>query len=501
MAVFFGTFSLFAQKQELNVSDYGAIGDGKTINTSAIQCTIDLCNRNGGGKVIVPEGIFVSGTLYLKDNVNLYIEACSVLKGSSSFKDYPDNNVKYTNSFSHPPGMKFGNKALIFGEGLRNIAVTGEGVVDGSGDSPEFQLGNDNTPASRNRPSVICLLKCNNVRVEGLRMQNSAYWMQNYIGCDTLTLRNLNIYNHSNYNQDAMDIDASNVLVENCIIDADDDGVCLKSHNADRVVENIVVRNCTIASNCNVVKFGTKSDGGFRNVKISNCIIHKASADHIRHWQANLKFIELPTTVISGFAFEAVDGGIIENIEVSDVAMTDVQTPVFVILGRRNKSQAGDSTFYGGNKPLDKSLKTGYARNLTFRNITATSHSKMAGSITAAAGSYVENVCFENVKISSMGKGTVEEAAINLAEYTGAYPENRMYGQVYPASGFFFRNVKNLSLENVELSVRNEDFRPAIVFDNVFQATVINLKSDAPAGNREAVEWRNTDDNEVVRKE
>ncbi|MDR2804770.1 MAG: hypothetical protein LBB85_03885, partial [Dysgonamonadaceae bacterium] len=389
-----------AGNSEFNILKFDAKGDGKTINTGAIQTAIDLCAADGGGKVTVPAGVFVTGTLYMKDNVTLYISENATLKGSPSFADYPDNQVKYTNSFSHS-GKLFGNKALIFGENLHNISITGKGTIDGSGDSPEFQLGNDSHPQSRQRPSVICFIKCNSVKVEGLRMQNSAYWMQNYIGCNTLTLRNLNVYNHSNYNQDAMDIDASNVLVENCIIDADDDGVCLKSHNADRIVENIVVRNCTIASNCNAVKFGTKSDGGFRNVKISNCIIHKASADHIRHWQENLKFIELPTTVISGFAFEAVDGGIIENIEVSDITMTDVQTPVFVILGRRNIGQAGDTAFYREDKPLDKSLKTGHARNLTFRNITATSHSKMSSSVTASAGNFVENIRFENVKISS----------------------------------------------------------------------------------------------------
>ncbi|MDR3217760.1 MAG: hypothetical protein LBU22_02060 [Dysgonamonadaceae bacterium] len=462
------------KKGEYKVLDYGAVGDGETINTSAIQNAIDECSNSGGGKVIIPQGVFLSGTLYMKNNVNLFIDAEATLKGSPSFKDYPDNSVHYHNSFSHP-GKPFGNKAFIFGEALQNISITGTGTIDGNGYSSEFQLGNDATAESRARPSVICFIKCNNVKVEGLRLQNSAYWMQNYIACDTLVLSGLNIHNHCNYNQDGMDIDASNVLVENCSIDSDDDGVCLKSHNTDRIVENVSIRNCTIGSNCNAIKFGTKSDGGFRNIRIENCKIQAASESKIRNWQNTLKFIEKPVTVLAGLAFESVDGGIIENIEVSDLEMQDVQTPIFVILGRRNIGQAGDPAFYNGQTPLDTRLKAGKAVNLSFKNITATSHSKMASSITASAGNYVENVSFDNVKISTMGNGTADEAAIVLKEYAGSYPENRMYGQVYPSSALFFRHVKNVSLKNVELTLRNEDYRPSIIFDDAHNVVLNNL--------------------------
>lgn len=297
-------------------------------------------------------------------------------------------------------------------------------------------------------------------------LTNSAYWMQNYLGCDGLQLQNLKIHNQTNYNQDGIDIDAKNVVIENCLIDVDDDGICFKSHDRNRIPENIKVRNCTIASNCNAIKFGTMSIGGLKNVSISHCIIKKASADHIRHWQKNLQFIEQPITVISGIALEAVDGAVIENVVITDIKMSDVQTPIFIVLGNRGRRQVGSN-----EQP------TGIIRNITLKNIKATSHSKMASSITAFPGEYVENVVLQNIQISSMGKGTGEEADTPLMENSTAYPENRMYGMAYPASGFFIRHVKRLVIKNVVLKTRNPDLRPAIIFDDVVEIQIFDLQT------------------------
>jgi polygalacturonase len=201
-----------SKKTDYNILDYGAVADGKTISTKSIQQAINDCHQNGGGKVIVPGGTFLSGTIYMKDDVNLHLEAEAVLKGSSSFDDYPDNHVKYVNTYSYPNGKLFANKAFIFGEGVNNVSITGEGIIDGNGDSPAFQLGNDSNPESRQRPCMILLIDSKNIKVHDLYLRNSAYWLQNYVGCDTLHLKGLKIYNHTNFNQDATDIDASNVL-------------------------------------------------------------------------------------------------------------------------------------------------------------------------------------------------------------------------------------------------------------------------------------------------
>jgi polygalacturonase len=470
--------------QVYNIKKYGAVADSKTINTKAIQQAIDLCSKTGG-QVLIPQGTFVSGTLHMKSNVELHVNKGGVLKGSPSFKNYPDNRVYFENAFTHDTkGKSFANKAFIFAEGLTNISFTGAGTIDGSGDSPEFDLGNDDTPQSRLRPCMLLIVNCKNVKVTDLTMSNSAYWMQNYLGCDGLKLQRLTIYNQSNYNQDGIDIDARNVLVENCKIDVDDDGICFKSHNRTRIVENVVVRNCTIGSNCNAIKFGTMSIGGLKNVSISNCTIKKASADHIRHWQRSLQFIGLPATVISGIALESVDGAEVENITIANINMTDVQTPIFIVLGNRGRKPVGDKSFYDttSNAAVKNVDAAGHIKHILIKDVTAISYSKMTSSITAFPGRYVEDVELRNISLNNMGEGRLAEAAITLPENPGAYPENRMYGQVYPASGLFIRHVKGIKITNLKSVVRKPDYRPVLLLNDVHSAVITDPNLQAPAG-------------------
>ncbi len=406
----------------------------------------------------------------------------ATLKGSPHFIDYPDNTVSYRNSFTYDKdGKPHANKAFLFAEGVHDISITGGGTIDGSGDSPEFDLGNDDNPTSRLRPCMLLVINCSHIKLESMTLTNPAYWLQNYLSCTYLELKGLTIYNQTNYNQDGMDIDAAHVLIENCHIDADDDGICLKSHSPGFVPEDITIRNCSIASNCNAIKFGTASFGGLKHVSISHCTIQKASADRIRHLQKNVKFIDQPVTVISGIALESVDGAVIDHINISDVTMQDVQTPLFIVLGNRTARQAGGKNFYGTanihNQPA------GIIRNIFIKNITATSHSKMASSITGFPGHYVEHIHLDNIVLHDRGGGTLAEANQPLMENPGAYPENRMYGQVYPASGLFIRHVKDIVLNKVTLTLRNSDYRPSVIFDDVSDGKITGLSADAPSGN------------------
>jgi polygalacturonase len=499
LAVILLLCTIAVQAQVYNIKDFGAIADGHTLNTIAIQKTIDKCAETGG-QVVVPSGIFRSGTVHLKSRVNLYIQDGGVLQGSPSFNDYPDNEVHYQNAFTHTAdGKAFANKAFLFAEGVHDISISGKGTIDGSGDSPEFNLGNDDTPRSRLRPCMLLILDSQHSKVEGLTLRNSAYWLQNYLGCQYLELKNLTIYNQSNYNQDGIDIDASHVLVENCKIDVDDDGICLKSHDRSRMVEDITIRNCSISSNCNAIKFGTKSMAGLKNVNISHISIQKASADHIRHWQQNLKFIDQPVTVISGISLESVDGAVIDHINISDVTMQDVQTPIFIVLGNRGNKQAGGKAFYSTTTDKANLQPVGAISNINIKNITATAHSKMASSITAFPGYYAQNIKLTNIIFNNMGGGTKEEAAKDIPENPGAYPENRMYGQVYPASGWYFRHVQGLTLSNIKLSVSQADFRPAIALDDVQDSKFIDANIEAPGGNIPVINIKNSKGITIIR--
>lgn len=478
---------ILAKAQTYNVKDFGAVGDGKTMNTKAIQNAIDKCAQTGG-QVLIPAGTFLSGTLHLKSKVHIVINEGGVLKGSPYFKDYPDNAVQYVNSFTYTAGKPRANKAFLFAEGADDISITGKGTINGSGDSPEFNLGNDDTPASKLRPCMLLMIDSKHITLSDLTLTNSAYWLQNYLGCEYLELKGLTIYNQTNYNQDAIDIDAKHVLIENCKIDADDDGVCLKSHSKDFVVEDVTVRNCSIASNCNAIKFGTASSGGFKNINISNCTIQKASADHIRHWQRNLQFIGQPITVIAGVAIESVDGAVIDRVNISDIKMNDVQTPIFIVLGNRGNKAPADTNFYNTTSGRVSTKGAGSITNISIKNITATSYSKMCSSVTAFPGVYVENVELSDITLNTMGNGTPTEANTPLKENPGAYPENRMYGQIYPASGFFIRHVKNISLNRVKFTLRNADHRPSVILDDVIKGSLKTVALPATAGDMAAVQ-------------
>ncbi|MDB5119653.1 MAG: glycoside hydrolase family 28 [Sphingobacteriales bacterium] len=438
--------------QDYNIQKFGAKADDKTMNTAAIQAAINSCSKTGG-RVVIPEGTYLSGTLYFKDNVTLHLMPGAILKGSPDFKDYPDL----------APGKK-PVRAFIYASAVHNIGITGKGTINGNGQSQEFQLGDDSGPKGNGGRPVLLLMKgSKDIDIFNVRMENSAFWMQNYVDCENLHVKGITVYNHVNWNNDGIDIDSKNVLIEDCVIDSDDDALCLKSHDADRPCENVTIRNCIISSNCNGIKFGTASLGGFRNINISNITIHEASIDRIRNWQKNMKHIGQPKTVIGGIAIENVDGGKTDNITISNIFMTNVQTPIFIKLG---------------NRGLTRGVKDpGHLRNVSVTNVTAESYSKMTSHITGLPGYDVENVQLNNIRILSMGTGTREDAQIKLPENPTTYPENRMFGYIIPAGGLFVRHVNGLIVQNCSWLTREKDDRPVIILDDVKETSFTLLRA------------------------
>ena len=204
-----------------NVTDYGAVGDGNTLNTKAIQAAVDACTKNGGGTVLFPPGIYLSGTIYLKDHVTLKLDAGATLLGSPDVQDYPLNKCAFP-SYSD----RYVGRALIWGEGLRDIAITGKGTIDGQGrkfrsnrpDEAELAklvaIYDDSTrytPQARyiNRPYIIRLISCRDVLVRDVTLLNSPMWMQQYLNCDFVRIQDITVYNHGSYNNDMIDIDCS----------------------------------------------------------------------------------------------------------------------------------------------------------------------------------------------------------------------------------------------------------------------------------------------------
>ncbi len=250
-AVFIAT--ICADAKNVKVDHFKATADGKTNNLEAIQKAIDECSATGGGEVLFSEkgGVYLSGgPIVLKNNVTLRIPRNVTLKAIAA---------------------EAVTKGFIYSRDVENIGITGGGTIDGSGGD---YIVKDGAPK---RCNLVLLKNSKNIRVTDITLYNGATWTLNLLQCDTVFIDGIHINAHENFNNDGIDIDAKNVVITNSIIDCDDDAICFKSHVRDYVVENVAVSNCVISSNCNFIKFGTATSGGFKNIAITNCVMKKCT--------------------------------------------------------------------------------------------------------------------------------------------------------------------------------------------------------------------------------
>jgi polygalacturonase len=384
-----------------------------------------------------------------------------VLYGSTDSVDYPFNapvTVKCMNTHG-PSGKPKRNFALIYAESQENIGISGEGTINGNGNHAFWQRG-DNGP---NRPKLIFFISCKKVVVENVFLTNSAFWMQDYQGCDGVKIKGITVLNHANWNNDGLDIDSKNVTVSDCIIDSDDDAICLKSYLNDKPCENVTITNCVVASNCNGIKLGTPGYGGFKNIAISNCTIGAAKFSFIRKWTERYQQITADPSMVTGLSIECVDGGSSDGIMVNNIAMKAVQTPIFIKTGNRRAKFKDE---------VDTRVSS--MKNVIVSNIIAEQHSRRSSSVTAYPGTYIENVIISNVLVNVISESTKEDAEKPVPENETGYPTTHMFGDVLPASGFFIRHVKNISLSNIQIAVAGADTRQPFYLDDVITAGISN---------------------------
>ncbi|HEX8549826.1 MAG TPA: LamG-like jellyroll fold domain-containing protein [Cytophagaceae bacterium] len=460
--ILFLTLSSRGMAQTINILSYGAKGDGKTINTISIQKAIDDCSLKGGGMVLFPQGIFVSGTIRLKSNVTIHLSHNSILKGSDRLEDYPDIVQKVPTRIDNIVAAT--KKAFLYAEDEENIALTGEGTFYPGGDQEVFQ---DHIDESPNRPYGLRFVNCNYVTVTNIHMRNSAYWMQRYVHCDHLRLSGLKVWNHCNLNNDGIDIDGCHdVTVSDCYVDASDDGICLKSEG-NRACEDVVITNCVVSSFASAIKLGTGSLGGFSRVSVSNCIIRPTKSIKMSHTSGY-------RGGLAGIDIAEVDGGKMNFISFNNILIDSAETPIFIKLGNRNGKASKD----------DGTLKKSTMRDIFLSNIHAKNANVVSSSITGFPGNYIENVQLSDITIETLGGGTDRDTSTQLPEYSNGYPVNGMFGSNLPAYGIYFRHVKGLMLNNVKITSVAKDQRSAIVFEDVhnISSAEINLESTSDLG-------------------
>lgn len=450
----FITKELFASNNEFNIEDYGAVSDGKTLNHEFIQKAINDANKSGG-KVVIPSGTFLTGSIILKSNVELHFEDGALLVGSDNINDY----------------TKLGRwKSLILCEEQENVKISGNGIIDGQGrilalkvDSLYYEGELDEKlynkrrkrPGELARPQLIEFVKCNNVVIENITLKNAASWVQTYELCNDLTINGMTVDSDAYWNNDGLDIeDCKNVLISNCKVNSADDGICLKSSNPDSFNDNIVIKDCVVRSSASAIKFGTASHGGFKNVTISN--------------------IKVFDTFRSAIALETVDGGILENIEVSNIRAVNTGNAIFIKLGHRNKN--GKVGSLKNIKISDVKVQIPFGapdKNYEIRGPElAFFHNPFPASITGLPDHNIENVVLEDIEISYPGRGNSGLAYMpvnrldDVPENESDYPEFHMFGEL-PSWAFYVRHVDGISMKNIYVIARDKDYRPAFVFDNV----------------------------------
>jgi hypothetical protein len=454
-----------------NVRDFGAKGDGKGMDTAAVQAAIEACNKDGGGTVLVPAGIFQIGTIELKSNVTLYLAASAKLLGSGDGSQY---HAVDAIPLSGDSTLDDGNWALIFAVDAKNIAVEGPGTIDGQG--AQFHSAVRGTPppsglGGHKRPYHLLFHRCEKVRVQDIDLLDSAYHSVRVIQCRRVQMRGLYIHNRVNGNNDGFHvISCEYVTVSDCTVLSLDDACALFGN-----CRNITVTNSTFSTRWSVFRFG---GGVAENIAVSNCVLHQVYGCPIK--------------------FHGTPGSRFENMSFSNLILDDVTGPIHISIGPRTQRSPN-----AGPTPVDALTDEGgepaVVRNVSFSNVrgtVTTNPQQMAETsltsrynpgeqhscitLNCVGGATIENVSFEDVHLIFGGGGTAEDAERrDLPQIAGEY---FMLGPM-PAYGLYARNSRGITLNNVRFELKTPDLRPALIFDHVTDASISGwtVQGDAEA--------------------
>ena len=460
-----------------NVRHYGAKGDGATVDTAAINRAIDAAAASGGGTVFFPAGVYLSYSIHLKSKVGLHLDQGAVILAGPT----PLDGVTTGGYDAAEPqgawepyqdyGHNHWHNSLIWGEGIHDVSITGSGLIWGKGLTRGWdrEAGRADTTKPGVGNKSIALKNCRNVLLRDFKILEGGWFGVLATGVDNMTIDNLLI----DTNRDGIDIDCCrNVRVSNCTVNSPwDDGICPKSSFAlgyARATENLTITNCYVAGGYALgsvldgtwkpiggehqfftgrIKLGTESNGGFRNVAISNCVFESCK----------------------GFALESEDGALVEDVTFTGITMRDMRSaPFFLRLGTRMRG------------PSD--AKPGVIRHVIMSDITCTSVARLPGILSGVPGHPLEDIKISSVFFEHAGGGTAEMAALQPEEREAAYPDPDMFGEL-PASGVFARHVRGLDISNVEVVSRASDARPAFWLRDVEGTDFFNVRvpQGAPA--------------------
>ena len=464
------------------VLEYGARPDGKTLNTKAIQRAIDDVFQSGGGTVIVPAGVYLTGRIELKSRVTLNLEEGSTLLGSTLLSDY--------SAGSDLPQKGINSRHLLSAWDADDVTLSGQGRIDGQGSTfwepsgkaplPEKEQWADvasHALAVRKggRPSpMLQFVNCRRLKIQDIKLENSPGWTLHVVNSDEVEIHGISIRNPINGpNTDGVDITGcQNVTISDSSIETGDDAICLKSENPygpePRLLKDIEVTNCRLTTCCNGFKLGTSSEGGFENITFSNSVVYSDQ-------------VSFSKRVISAVALEVVDGGWIDGVVVKNIQMRRSRTPLFIRL--ENRKRVHEYPQHG-------------LRNVMIQDIDA-SEGLLASSITGIPGSAVQGVTLSRVSVENVLLSP-ESVGRSVPEKETAYPEARMFGML-PASGLYVRHVRDLNLNGLTFKSPSRENRPTIVFVDVNGARLSEIQGTPIDGGMPMLEQIDSRDVRIAR--
>lgn len=454
-----------------NVTAFGARGDGKTLDTAAINRAIAAAAEAGGGTVNFPAGVYLSYSVRLKSNVGLYLgHGCTLVAAEGTGYDAAEPNQPWEKYQDY--GHNHWHNSLICGEGLHDISITGPGLIWGrglsSGEGPPFA----EAPGVGNKS--ISLKNCRNVLLRDFSVLHGGHFAILATGVDNFTIENLQI----DTNRDGMDIDCCrNVHVTRCRVNSPwDDAIVLKSSyalGAPRSTEMVTISDCIVSGDYEEgsvldgtfrrldpklsydevwrtgrIKFGTESNGGFKNITITNCVFE----------------------LCHGLALESVDGAVLEDVSITNLTMRGIyDAPIFMRLGSRMRGPA--------------QTPVGAIRRVLISNVVCSgAESPICSIISGIPGHKIEDVRLSNIVIEHKGGGKREQAAVRVPEKEDDYPDPDNFGPAMPAHGFFMRHVRGVEMEGIKILNANPDQRPAFVMEDVQDVDFTKPKATVAAG-------------------
>ena len=455
-----------------NIFDYGAVADGVTLDTAAVQRAVDACSEAGGGKVFFPKGTYVIATVFLKSNVHIELCEGTLILGALDFYAYAQQEeIDYP--IYQDASHTYFDLSMFVGRNCDNISITGKGKIDMRSVWDEDGVRGE---AIRHRgPKCISLKECNNILICDLNINNVTDLAIYFAGCENVDVHGIKMCVYI----DGISPDNSkNVKIYDCDVESGDDGIVFKSSytlNRLDVCRNMKVWNCRIKSRCNALKFGTETNGGFYDTHVEN--------------------IEICDTRISAIAIESVDGAIIDGLTIKNVNMVNVNAPLFIHIGKRMRGPKGREIGQIKNVTLENINVDGpyepynitawgyisYKNNdfrqypWIFSGVTPENADlmisgrytdwQMTSNCCGLPERHLENITLRNIHMKL--DGGVQNYDKNVPDVPPAYPEVYVYGKILPAKGIYFRYIDGLTLDNVTVETYRPDAREDFVFEHV----------------------------------